>query len=149
MSSEPVRAEDIAVELMRAMTRLRARLRSEAPIDDLAVNWSQLTTLHRIASDGPITASELAQAEHVRRQSMAETLAALRAGGLVVAAKDPNDARKSLISATPAGLALTERIPAAREAWLTGVVQASLRPEELRTLRQAAEIMNHLADHEA
>lgn len=71
--------------------------------------------------------TELAQAEHVRRQSMAETVAALRAGGLVSAAKDPNDGRKSLFSATPAGADLCERIPAAREAWLAEVTCLPIR----------------------
>ncbi|MFJ6573397.1 MarR family winged helix-turn-helix transcriptional regulator [Streptomyces sp. NPDC091292] len=146
MSSEAVSPEDTAVRLMRAMTRLRARLRTEAPIDDLPWNWSHLTTLHRIVADGPVTATELAQAEHVRRQSMAETLAALRSGGLVSTAKDPNDGRKSLVTATPAGRALVERIPAAREAWLAGVIGTSLRAGERRTLDKAAEIMNALAD---
>ncbi|MEZ0066433.1 DNA-binding MarR family transcriptional regulator [Streptacidiphilus sp. MAP12-20] len=148
MSSEPVPSEGTAVELMRAMTRLRARLRTEAPLDDLPWNWSHLTTLGRIVQVGPVTASELAQAEHVRRQSMAETLAALRAGGMITTAKDPNDGRKALVTATWAGRVLVERIPAAREAWLSGAISATLRAEERRTLHQAAEIMNRLADSE-
>lgn len=148
VSSEPVPPEGTAVELMRAMTRLRARLRTEAPIDDLPWNWSHLTTLHRIVTDGPMTVSELAQAEHVRRQSMAETVAALRAGELVTTAKDPNDGRKVLVSATPAGRTLTERIPAAREAWLAEAIGSALRAPERRTLDKAAEIMNRLADSE-
>ena len=100
MNSEPPAPGGTALGLMRAMTRLRARLRSEAPLDDLPVTWSHLTVLHRIVELGPLTATELAQAEHVRRQSMAETLAGLRAGGLVTDGKDPNDGRKVLVSAT-------------------------------------------------
>ena len=146
MNSEPPPPEGTAVELMRAMTRLRARLRTEAPLDDLPWNWMHLTVLGRIVQEGPATASELAQAEHVRRQSMAETVAGLRAGGLVVDDKDPNDGRKVLISATPAGRELVERIPAAREAWLSGAISSTLQAGERRTLQQAAEIMNRLAD---
>lgn len=148
MSSEPVPPESIAADLMRAMTRLRARLRTESPLDDMPWNWSHLTTLHRIVEEGPVTVSELAQAEHVRRQSMAETVAALRDGGLAEAAKAPDDARKTLISATRAGRTLVERIPAAREAWLTGAISATLRAEERRTLQNATEILNRLADSE-
>ncbi|MFJ1617752.1 MarR family winged helix-turn-helix transcriptional regulator [Streptomyces sp. NPDC088251] len=146
MSSEPVPPEGTAVELMRAMTRLRARLRTETPLDDLPWNWSHLTTLHRIVQDGPVTATELAQAEHVRRQSMGETLAALRDGGLITSAKDPDDGRKSLVSATPAGRVLCERIPAARKAWLAEVIGTTLRANERKALDKAAEIMNRLAD---
>ncbi|MEV0037843.1 MarR family transcriptional regulator [Streptomyces sp. NPDC050804] len=143
MSSEPVSPEDTAVQLMRAMTRLRARLRTEAPIDDLPWNWSHLTTLHRIVQDGPVTATELAQAEHVRRQSMGETLVALRTGGMVTTAKDPNDGRKSLVSATPAGRTLCERIPAARQAWL------ARRDRGLAPGRRAPDARQGRSDHES
>jgi DNA-binding MarR family transcriptional regulator len=133
---------------MRAMTRLRARLRSEAPLDDLPVTWSHLTVLHRISEQGPVTATELAQAEHVRRQSMAETLAGLRAGGLVTDSKDPDDGRKVLVSATPEGRALVERSAATREAWLSKAISGTLDAEERRVLLRAAEIMDRLADAE-
>ncbi|MFE2183456.1 MarR family winged helix-turn-helix transcriptional regulator [Streptomyces sp. NPDC059455] len=108
----PKPAAEAAAALMKAMTRLRARLRTESAPDDMQWTWSQLTTLGRVVELGPVTASELAQAEHVRRQSMAETLAALRTGGLVSTGKDPDDGRKTLIHATPEGRALIETIPA-------------------------------------
>lgn len=130
------------------MTRLRARLRSEAPLDDLPVSWSHLTVLHRVIEQGPVTASELAAAEHVRRQSMAETLAGLRAGGLIADGKDPDDARKVLVSATAEGRALVERSAATREAWLSKAISGTLGAEECRVLLRAAEIMDRLADAE-
>lgn len=144
--SEPARPEGTAVELMRAMTRLRARLRTESAIDDHPWTWSHLTTLHRIIEDGPLSVSELAQAEHVRRQSMAETVAAMRDGGLVATEKDPDDGRRTLLSATDAARALVARISPAREAWLAGVISTTLGPDERRTLDRAAAIMNQLAD---
>ena len=73
--------------------RLRARLRAESAPRDMSWNWSQLTTLGRLVVDGPATTSDLAQAEHLRRQSMAEIVAALRAGGLVESKPDPSDGR--------------------------------------------------------
>lgn len=146
MNSEAPGPGGTALGLMRAMTRLRARLRSEAPLDELPVTWSHLTVLHRIVEQGPVTATELAQAEHVRRQSMAETLAGLRAGGLVTDGRDPNDGRKVLVSATPAGRALVERSAATREAWLSKAISNTLDAEEHRVLIRAAEIMDRLAD---
>jgi DNA-binding MarR family transcriptional regulator len=148
MNSEPPAPAPggTALGLMRAMTRLRARLRSEAPLDDLPVTWSHLTVLHRIVEQGPVTATELAQAEHVRRQSMAETLAGLRAGGLITDGKDPNDGRKVLVSATAAGRALVERSAATREAWLSKAISNTLDADEHRVLIRAAEIMDRLAD---
>lgn len=128
------------------MTRLRARLRSESAPTEMAATWSQLTTLARIIAEGPTTTSALAQAEHVRRQSMAETVAALRANGLVASEPDPSDRRKTLITATEKGQQLTATIPAAREAWLSSAIRASLDADEQQTLLKAAAIMNRIAD---
>jgi len=149
MSAAERQASEIAAELSKAMTRLRARLRRESAPDEMPWTWSQLTTLGRVVEQGPTTASALAQAEHVRRQSMAETLAALRAHGLVATDQDPDDGRKTLISATPEGRALIETIPAAREAWLTAAVLDLLQSDEQQVLRTAAAIMHRLADAES
>jgi DNA-binding MarR family transcriptional regulator len=131
---------------MKAMTRLRARLRAESAPADMHWNWSQLTTLSRITTGGPATTSDLAQAEHVRRQSMAETVAALRADGLVEGQPDPSDGRKILIHATPRGRSLSVTIPAAREKWLDSAITGLLDAEEQQTLLKAAAIMNRVAD---
>jgi DNA-binding MarR family transcriptional regulator len=134
------------VELMKAMTRLRARLRTESAPTDMSLTWSQLTTLGRIIQQGPTTTSALAKAEHVRRQSMAETVATLQAGGLIVSAPDPDDGRQTLITATRKGKSLARSIPAAREAWLNVVLEAHLGPDEQQLLLDAAAVMNRLAD---
>jgi DNA-binding MarR family transcriptional regulator len=137
---------EVATELMKAMTRLRARLRTESAPSEMPWTWSQIMTLTRIVNEGPTTTSALAQAEHMRRQSMAETVAALRANGLVTSDRDPDDGRKTLISGTSEGVALSKNVPAAREAWLDGAIQALLDPADQQTLLKAAAIMNRIAD---
>jgi DNA-binding MarR family transcriptional regulator len=139
-------ASEAAAELSKGMTRLRARLRREAVPDEMPWTWSQLTTLARVIDEGPTTTSALAEAEHVRRQSMAETLAVLRSHGLVVTEQDPDDGRKTLFGATDEARALMESIPAAREAWLVKALRSQLRPGERQVLLQAAVIMNRIAD---
>lgn len=139
----------IAVELMTAMTRLRARLRSESQPSDMRWSWSQLAALGRVVREGPTTTSDLAHAEHVRRQSMAETVAVLRADGLLEAQPDPTDGRKTLLVATRQARELLERIPAAREAWLGVAMDAMLDNEEQQVLRKAAAIMSRLADSDS
>jgi DNA-binding MarR family transcriptional regulator len=146
MGTEDERVEATAAELATAMTRLRARLRSESAPEEMPWTWSQLSTVVRLVEQGPSTVSALAQAEHVRRQSMAETLEALRGLGLIVTEQDPDDGRKTLISASAEGRMLFTKMPAAREAWLAGAMRRLLRPEEQQVLRQAAEIMNRIAD---
>jgi DNA-binding MarR family transcriptional regulator len=146
MADRSASAAETATELMTAMTRLRARLRAESAPAEMPWTWSQLTTLARIVKEGPTTTSALAHAEHVRRQSMAETVARLRADGLIRSDQDPDDGRKTLLNATPEGHALITTIPAAREAWLDVAFRTLLEPHELQTLQKAAEIMNRLAD---
>jgi DNA-binding MarR family transcriptional regulator len=140
------KAPETANELMKAMVRLRARLRAESAPTEMPWTWSQLTTLSRIVEGGTTTTSALASAEHVRRQSMAETLAALREDGLVATDQDPNDGRKTRITATNKGERLSRTIPAAREAWLDEAIRTHLNPSEQQTLLKAATIMNRLAD---
>lgn len=137
---------DVARRLPQAMVRLRARLRTESEPTDRRWTWSQITTLGRVAEEGPTTASALAAAEHVRPQSMAETVAALLGEGLVTRGSDPTDGRKTLISITDAGRELLTRIPAIREAWLEAAIEQHLSPAERRTLAEAAQIMERLAD---
>src|SRR5882757_5873036 len=141
MGAEEDLVNETAVELTKAMMRLRARLRSESAPDEMPWTWSQLTTLGRVVELEPTTTSALAQAEHVRRQSMAETLSALRAHGLITSGPDPSDGRKMLMSATPEGRELIATIPAAREAWLAGALRRLLQPGEQQVLLQAAAIM--------
>jgi DNA-binding MarR family transcriptional regulator len=146
VASGQERAAEAAAELMKSMTRLRARLRSETAPTEMSATWSQLTTLARIIAEGPTTTSALAQAEHVRRQSMAETIAALRADGLVTAEPDPADGRKTLITATEKGQQLSATIPAAREAWLSSTIGTLLDPADQQVLLKAAAIIERIAD---
>lgn len=137
---------DVARELPHAMVRLRARLRTESAPSDVRWTWSQITTLSRIADKGPTTVSALATAEHVRPQSMAETIAALQHEGFVSRRPDPTDGRKTLISITPAGRKLISSIRPIRIAWLEAAIEQHLSPAERRTLAKAAQIMQRLAD---
>jgi DNA-binding MarR family transcriptional regulator len=148
MGSTPGQAGEVAAELMKSMTRLRARLRSESAPTEMPWTWSQLMTLSRIVAEGPTTTSALAHAEHVRRQSMAETIVALRSDGLITSDQDPDDGRKTLISATRKGRTLSTRIPAAREAWLDVTIRTLLEADEQQALLKAAELMKRIADSE-
>jgi DNA-binding MarR family transcriptional regulator len=136
----------IANELALAMTRLRARLRLESAPQGAAWTWSQVTTLSRIVQEGPSTVTQLARAEHVRPQSMAESVAALRREGLVAGSQDPSDRRKVRLEATEKGRALAAAIPALREAWLQAAMAAALDDGERAQLGAAVLLMNRLAD---
>jgi DNA-binding MarR family transcriptional regulator len=137
---------DLADELMKAMIRLRSRLRSESEPGDTRWSWSQITTLSRILELAPTTVTELANREHVRRQSMAQTVAALKAGRLVSTRTDPDDARKSLVDVTPAGRELARGVPLARESWLDATIDDLLTAREQQVLRESIRLLNRIAE---
>ncbi len=128
VASGQERAAEAAAELMKSMTRLRARLRSETAPTEMSATWSQLTTLARIIAEGPTTTSALAQAEHV------------------TAEPDPADGRKTLIAVTEKGRQLSATIPAAREAWLSSAIGTLLDAEDQQVLLKAAAIIDRIAD---
>jgi DNA-binding MarR family transcriptional regulator len=107
---------------------------------------SQLSTLARIINEGPITASALAQAEHVRPQSIAEIVVALKQDGLVVTEPDPTDRRKVLLRATTEGRQLIEQVSSSRAAWLARAIERVVAPDEQARLAGAIDLLNRLAD---
>lgn len=145
MTAERIEAEGAAVELALALKRLRARLRAEA---SPAEGWtiSQLSALSRLVREGPATASRLAQAEHVRPQSMAAIVTTLREGDLVAASPDPRDGRKTLLRATAAGRRLVEARSESREAWLAGAIDGLTAQNRAGALVDAIVLLNSLAD---
>ena len=80
------------------------------------------------------------------RQSMAETVAALRAHDLITAAQDPDDGRRTLITATEKGRSAARDHPGRREAWLAAAIGRRSVPDEEQALLKAAAIMDRIAD---
>ena len=138
-------AEATAVGLGLAIKRFRARMRAESTS---STGWtiSQLSTLARIIERGPVTASALAQSEHVRPQSIAEIVTTLKADGLVCTEPDPADGRKVLLTATDHGREVIESVTASREAWLAQAIDTVVRPDEYPVLARTIELLNRLAD---
>jgi DNA-binding MarR family transcriptional regulator len=141
----PGEQTDDAVELALAITRLKARMRAES-LPNAGWTISQLSMLARIIDLGPITASGLAQVEHVRPQSVAEIVATLRAEGLVDSRPDPSDGRKTLLTATETGLELRRQIARAKQSWMAEAIDVEIGPEERDTLRAAIGLLNRLAE---
>lgn len=137
----------LAMDLALAVTRLRARLRAEQAAVTTGQSMSQLSLLGRIAEREPVTASELAQAEHVRQQSIAQTVVALRREELVEATPDSSDRRKTLLGLTEQGRHLVDSIVEYRGAWLARAIERHLDVHERETLFTATTIMSRLADY--
>lgn len=130
-------ASELRVVLGHLIRRLRAEHRFPLP---------QATVLGRLDRCGPASTSELATAERMRPQSMAQTVAELEAEGLVVRRPDPDDGRRAVVELTASGRAALEADRRARVGWLAEAVEADLSPSEQRTLWDAVGLLRRMAE---
>jgi DNA-binding MarR family transcriptional regulator len=142
----PASAEPTPMRLLQAIARLRARARTETGTQNTGLSLSQITILARVVKEGPQTASELAQAEHVSQQAIAQSLTVLKTQKLVRVKPDPNDRRKGLIEATPAGHRVRDSVANARAGWLARAIASVVGRDERATLAAAIDLLERLAD---
>lgn len=133
----------LAADLRFALNRLNRRLRHQQLGDDLTV--SQLSALAVLRREGPLSAGDLAAREHVRPPSMTRIIAALERLGMIERKVNPDDGRQVMVGVTPAGSQRADAEGAARERWLAQKL-STMTPEERALLRQAAVLLNQLAE---
>jgi DNA-binding MarR family transcriptional regulator len=131
----------LAHELRETVGRVIRRLRAE-PGPPVA----QLTVLARLDRFGPSSISDLATAERMRPQSMAQTVRDLEESGLVSRRPDPDDRRRAFVELTPAGLDAVRSTRAQRETWLTQTLDRELDAGERALLHQALALLGRVAD---
>jgi DNA-binding MarR family transcriptional regulator len=134
------------MRLLLAVGRLRARARTEGGSRRSGLTLMQLAILGRVITDGARTAAQLAAAEHVTQQAIAQSLAGLKERRLVRLRADPDDGRKTLIEPTSAGRELRDSLLGAREAWLARAIDEVVDPGERETLEAAIAILERLSD---
>lgn len=130
----------LAHELRVTLGRLVRRLRAEPgpPVGRMIV-------LARLDRHGPASISDLATAERLRPQSMAQTVRRLEADGFVSRRPDPGDRRRAFVELTPVGLETLRATRIRRETWLTEALEAELDAREQALLRQALVLLSRLA----
>jgi DNA-binding MarR family transcriptional regulator len=133
---------ELAHELRESIGRLLRRLRAEP--GELPVG--QIAVLSRLDREGPASISDLAAADRMRPQSMAQTVHDLESAGLVARRPDPADRRRSFVELTPLGLQTLNAVRAHREDWLTQVLDRELDAEQRELLRRAVELLGRVAD---
>ena len=134
----------LAQELHALSGKLKRRLREQASAGDLTP--SQTSVLTHLERNGPTTVTALARLEGVRSQSMGATVAALETAGLVKGSQDPNDGRQTILSLTPACVALFKNGRAARTGWLLKAIQTKFTANEQEQLAMAVKLLNRLVD---
>jgi DNA-binding MarR family transcriptional regulator len=130
-----------ASELRIVLGQLVRRLRS-----DKVLPTSHIAVLSRLERDGTQTTSGLAAAEHMRPQSMAQTIADLRADDLVARTPDPSDGRQILVELTSRGRDCLTAERRRREGWLSKAIADELTPAEQAVLIEAIALLRRLAE---
>jgi DNA-binding MarR family transcriptional regulator len=133
---------DLAVRLRLAVARTARRLRQEAGGELSPTQSAALATIDR---HGPLTPSELADRERIRRPTATRLIAALEEAGLVDRTRDPGDGRSFLVSLSPAGRELLARVRTRKNAYLSRRLR-DLSPEERATLDRASAILERLLE---
>jgi DNA-binding MarR family transcriptional regulator len=141
MPTEELTSAQVAHELRETIGRLVRRLRAEP-----GPSVGRMTVLARLDRSGPASVSDLAAAERMRPQSMAQTVSDLERAGLVSRRPDPDDGRRAFVELTAAGVALLHDTRARRETWLTEALERELDPRERELLREAVALMDRVAD---
>ena len=130
-------ASDLRVVLGQLVRRLRAEHRF--PL-------SQGAVLGRLDRGGAQSVSDLAAAERVRPQSMAQTVSDLEADGLIARTPDPHDKRRALVALTEQGNDALAADRRNRIGWLARAITEDLSREEQAVLRDAVELLRRLAE---
>jgi DNA-binding MarR family transcriptional regulator len=138
----PVDAPALAARLRLGVTRLARRLRQEA---EAGVTPSMLSALSAAERQGSLTMRDLCRAEQVQPPTMTRIVAALVEADLVEREADPTDGRVAWVTVTTQGRRLLERSRRRKEAYLAKAL-GSLEQDELRTLEDAAGILERLTD---
>ncbi len=131
----------VASDLRTVLGHLMRRLRAEHGFP-----LSQGAVLGRLDRGGAQSVSDLAHAERVRPQSMAQTVGELEADGLVVRHPDPADRRRALVELTETGRETLSRDRSRREGWLAQAIESRLSPEEQAVLRDAVTLLRRVAE---
>jgi DNA-binding MarR family transcriptional regulator len=139
---------EVAAHLRLAITRSARRLRQEALEAERDELSPTLTAgLATIEAHGPLTPSELASRERVKRPTATRIVAKLEQLELVTRTADPTDGRAFLVATTATGRELLRRLRTRKTAYLAKRL-GDLDAGEIATLERAAAILERVLDPE-
>lgn len=136
---------DLATRLRLSVTRLARRLRQQSAE---GLSPSQTSALASVERHGPLTPSELAVTERIKRPTATRVLGALIETGLIAREADASDRRTVRLTITREGAATLERGRARKNAYLARRL-GGLDAGELATLERAAELIERLLEDDA
>jgi DNA-binding MarR family transcriptional regulator len=144
--SEPSADLETAAALRLAVTRMARRLRQEALAgerDGLNLSPTNVAALATLERHGPLTPSELAEREGIKRPTATRALGLLEQAGLIDRTPDPEDRRSALVSVNATGAEQLRRLRRRKNAYIAKRMR-SLDPGEAEVLRRAAAILERM-----
>jgi DNA-binding MarR family transcriptional regulator len=149
MTSKPadIPITDSAARLRMAIVRTARRLRQEAAAEATGLTPTSTAALATIERHGPLTPSELAEIERVKRPTVTRTLGCLEREGLVERTPDPVDGRSSLVAINSAGRERLRRLRGRKNAYLAKRMR-DLSAADIEALERAAEILEQMREDE-
>jgi len=138
---------DSAARLRLGIVRTARRLRQEAASEATGLTPTSTAALATIERHGPLTPSELAELERVKRPTVTRTLSCLDREGLIERTPDPSDGRSALVSVNAAGRERLRRLRGRKNAYLARRMR-DLSAEEIETLERATEILERMREGE-
>ncbi len=137
---------DSAARLRMAIVRTARRLRQEATgAGGTELTPTAASALATVDRHGPLTPSELAEIERVKRPTATRTLRALIDAGLVDRTPDPDDGRSALVSVSATGRERLRRLRGRKNAYLARRMR-DLPTEDVATLERAASILERILE---
>ncbi len=134
----------LASRLRLAITRTARRLRQEAG-GGLSPTLS--AALASVERHGPLTPSELAAREAIKRPTATRLIVRLEQDDLVARTPDPADGRSCMIAATTDGRERLRTMRTRKDAYLAERLRA-LTPAERETLGRAVELLERLLEED-
>jgi len=136
---------DSAARLRMAIVRTARRLRQEAAGGGAELTPTAGSALATVERHGPLTPSELAEIERVKRPTATRTLRVLLEAGLVDRAPDPADGRSSLVSVNAAGRERLRRLRSRKNAYLARRMR-EMPAADVEALDRAATILEGILE---
>jgi DNA-binding MarR family transcriptional regulator len=133
-----------AAHLRLAIARTARRLRQNA----MGLTPTGMAALATIERCGPMTPSELADVERVKRPTATRILARFEGLGLIERTPDPSDGRSSLVALTKLGQETLDQARSRKDAILAEKM-ADLPAEDIKTLERAAQILDEMLNNDA
>ncbi len=144
MQTKTPDALELPARLRLAIARMARRLRQEAG-DELSP--SSMAALATIENRGPLTPSELAEFEGIKRPTATRVLQRLLEAGLIERTADPTDGRSAVVSVTRGGGTLLKKLRSRKTAYLAQRLR-ELPDEDVKALERAAGVLERLLDGE-